>query len=99
MPSALSVQFAQVAHNATGALREIFHHNEVFFADTAIGVDLSKSHYAREQAKKHWSAGNPVDHNWHVVVIRKRVHGLMPHSSDRPHRNPYQPLHEHVSRD
>ena len=83
---ALSVQMAQVAHNATGALREIFLDNEVFFADTMIGIDVSKSAFAKDQHKRHWLQNN-VDHNWHLVVIRKRVPGLTPRSDAR--RSPY----------
>ena len=64
--------FASLAHNATGMLRDIFLANDVFFADTLIGVDLAKSAFVRQQTMKHWMHDS-VNHNSHMIVIRKRA--------------------------
>ena len=63
--------FSSLVHNATGALREIYLNNEVFFADTMVGVDVSKNKFAKSQRLKHWMR-DTVDHNWHLIVIRKK---------------------------
>ena len=63
--------FAQVAHNASGALRDIYLNNDVFFADTMVGVDFAHSAFASDQKRKRWLLDS-VNHNWHLVVIRKR---------------------------
>ena len=67
--------FAPVAHNASGKLHEIYLHNDVFFADTMVGVDLAHSKFARDQTWKRWMHDS-VNHNWHLVVIRKRASDL-----------------------
>ena len=64
--------FATVAHNASGALQEIYRNNEVFFADTMTGVNVAHDGYSRELIKRHWLK-DQVDHNSHLVVIRKRL--------------------------
>ena len=63
--------FASIAHNATGALRRIYSHNDVFIADTLIGVDMTHSGFVRDQHRRHWLE-DAVNHNWHMIVIRKR---------------------------
>ena len=40
--------YASVAHNATGALREVYKRNDVFFSDTLIGVvDFKRSPFIK----------------------------------------------------
>ena len=63
--------FSSVAHNASEVLRDIYLNNDVFFADTMLGVDPQHNAFAHDQAKKRWMR-DVVNHNWHVVVIRKR---------------------------
>lgn len=64
--------FASVAHNASGMLREIYLNNDVFYADTMLGIDVKHSRFAQEQMQKRWMH-DVVNHNWHAVVIRKRA--------------------------
>ena len=63
--------FSSVAHNASGALREIYLHNEVFFADTMVGNDFRHNDFVKQQIRRRWMK-DPVNHNGHLVVIRKR---------------------------
>ena len=63
--------YATVAHNATGALRKIFESNEVFMADTLVGLDFTHNAYIKWELKQHW-AHDRANHNGHLVVIRKR---------------------------
>uniref|UniRef100_A0A7S2GSM3 Methyltransferase domain-containing protein n=1 Tax=Haptolina brevifila TaxID=156173 RepID=A0A7S2GSM3_9EUKA len=76
--------YASIVHNATGILKKIFHHNEVFFADTLVGVDSAHSRFVRDQTKKSWML-DQVDHNSHLMVVRKRVPAVAVVSSGESH--------------
>ena len=62
--------FAALAHNATGIARDVYHANEVFFADTLVGTDFATDPYLVSQRRLGWMR-NVVDHNGHLVVIRR----------------------------
>lgn len=63
--------YAEMAHNVTGALRRIYMNNDVFFADTLVGTSFKHNRYVQLQVSRSWMK-DPVNHNGHLVVIRKR---------------------------
>ena len=50
---------------------EILRSADVFFADTLVGTDAWKNPFFLQQRNLHW-VSDVVDHNNHLVVIRKR---------------------------
>lgn len=64
--------WASVVHHPTPVLRDIYDNNDVFFADTMVGTDFEHSAFARQQIMHHWMK-DAVNHNGHLVVIRKRA--------------------------
>ena len=64
--------YASVVHEPTPVMREIYDNNDVFFADTLVGMDFHKSEFIHNQTKRRFMH-DQVDHNGHLVVIRKRV--------------------------
>ena len=63
--------WASVVHRPTPVLRDIYSKNDVFFADTMVGNDWQHNNFVRQQIRRRWMK-DPVNHNGHLVVIRKR---------------------------
>lgn len=62
--------YASIVHNASSLVREIYSHNEVFFADSLVGS--TSTQFLSRMRVKGWMR-DTVDHNSHVIVIRKRA--------------------------
>jgi len=60
--------FSAVAHHASPAMRRAFDEHDVFFADTLVG---SRNFEAFSRKMRGWMKDH-VDHNSHILVIRRR---------------------------
>ena len=64
--------FASIVHAPDDILRDVYNNNDVFFADTLVGVDFEKNAWIKQSIKTRW-IHDKVDHNGHLIVIRKRT--------------------------
>jgi len=65
--------WASVVHHPSPVLSDIYDNNDVFFADTMVGAGFAQSKFVKQQIAHRWMK-DQVDHNGHLVVVRKRAH-------------------------